>query len=489
VSRRTDDASSPHGFAAGETPPGVRDSDSRRVLSPREMALALDPALVQRPDAAERRSGLPRQAPRQSGARAAAGRSGLDPDHGGAGMPRSVDDDETIKVAPASAPAAVRQLKAPFWMKVAAAVAGVIILAGGVTLWHERASVSPRSVPVPRTAASASVRPNPPLAPVPSPAVRPSSLPAPAPTGQVTTAPGARPAPAVPGAEAVQPLVALGPIPIQTADAAQILDHVAAPGDPRLTVFRFAPNPRILVLDFQSLHDQGLMLNRVAAFAEKNGLPHDRVLTNQELADAIRASGDTVDTYYYGHDYGVDELIRFFALVEREHIQETPGEKVLRRLLRQEGWFEPDARGGLISIPRVGADKNVTMRARATILRHELSHGEYFTDPAYAAFVHWFWMHGLTAAERDRFRAHLRDEGYDPNLEIVMENESQAYLMFTMDPAFFTAASIGMTEARLSAVRHAFYHEMPPGWLRDSLGEALHIAGADRPRGALVSRP
>ena len=38
-----------------------------------------------------------------------------------------------------------------------------------------------------------------------------------------------------------------------------------------LTVFRLADNPRILVLDFASLHEQGEMLNRVAAFVEKAG--------------------------------------------------------------------------------------------------------------------------------------------------------------------------------------------------------------------------
>ncbi len=51
-------------------------------------------------------------------------------------------------------------------------------------------------------------------------------------------------------------------------------------GTPDPTVFRFAPNPRILVLDFASLLDQGRMLNRIAALVEKSGLPHDRLLTN-----------------------------------------------------------------------------------------------------------------------------------------------------------------------------------------------------------------
>ena len=91
---------------------------------------------------------------------------------------------------------------------------------------------------------------------------------------------------------------------IATATEQQILDHVPAAGAPDPTVFRFASDPRILVLDFASLLEQGRMLNRVAALVEKSGLPHDRVLTTSKSTAAIRASGDTVETFYYGHDYG-----------------------------------------------------------------------------------------------------------------------------------------------------------------------------------------
>ena len=77
-------------------------------------------------------------------------------------------------------------------------------------------------------------------------------------------------------------------------------------------MFRFADNPAILVLDFASLHEQGKMLNRVAAFVEKARLPHDRVLTDSELDAAIQAKGDTVETFYFGHDYAAASLARFF---------------------------------------------------------------------------------------------------------------------------------------------------------------------------------
>jgi hypothetical protein len=261
---------------------------------------------------------------------------------------------------------------------------------------------------------------------------------------------------------------------IETATEQDVLDHVDNEGQD-ITVFRFKANPRILVLDFKSLQDQGRMLNRTAALVEKTDLPRDRVLSDSELDAAVKASGDTVETYYYGHDYSAPSLVRFFSLADRESIRLTRQEQELRRLLREDGWFEPNADAGLITIPQIGADEHVTARARATILHHELSHGEYFTDPAYAAFVHRFWLQTLTEADRQRIRTHLHSLGYDQAQDDLMENEAQAYLMFTDDPEFFKPEMVGMTRGHLNELRMGFWRTMPQGWLRDSLGASLGV--------------
>jgi len=263
---------------------------------------------------------------------------------------------------------------------------------------------------------------------------------------------------------------------VRTATAEQILAD--QPGG--LTVFRLAENPKIVVLDFASLREQGLMLNRVAALIEKAKLPHDRLLSDGELDQAIRASGSTVENFYYGHDYGAPALVRFFALAAQERIKLTPQEAELHRLLRQLGWFSSGASGGLISIPRVGADEHVTRAARAAILHHELSHGEYFSNPAYVAFVHQFWRSMLTAEERSRVRSFLGADGYDTALDDVMENEAQAYLMFTHDPDFFAPGMIGMQPARLLELQRDFLRQMPQGWLRNALGAWLASAPVAR---------
>ncbi len=308
-----------------------------------------------------------------------------------------------------------------------------------------------------------------------------------------------RPAPVAVVASIPTPATALAPAPppaaiatapvftIVTATEQQIREHAPA----GMTVFRFAANPRILVLDFASLRQQGRMLNRVAALVEKAGLPHDRVLTDDELDAAIRAQGDTVETFYYGHDYSAAALARFFVLADRDHVELTGEEEKLRALLRQEDWFNPGVAGGLISLPAIGADDRVTAAARDAILRHELSHGEFFSNPNYAEYVRGFWFTALTAAERDGVRRFLGTQEYDTSIEELMYNEMQAYLMFTRDPHFFSPALARLTPARLAELQTRFLSGMPAGWLRDTLASyqdvtaasaRLHPAGSASPQ-------
>ena len=116
---------------------------------------------------------------------------------------------------------------------------------------------------------------------------------------------------------------------------------------------------------------------------------------------------------------------------------------------------------------RQTGEPDLDAAARATILRHELSHGFYFTDPAYADFVHRFWSEDMTADDRAQFVALLTRSGYDPALEDLMINETQAYLMYTPDPRFFNPREVGLPDSRVGALRQQFLAEMPPGWLRD----------------------
>jgi len=270
------------------------------------------------------------------------------------------------------------------------------------------------------------------------------------------------------------PVAAAAPFDIVTAGEQQIAEHVP----PSLTVFRFADNPHILVLDFASLTEQGHMLNRLAAFIEKSGVPHDRVLTDAELDAKIREHGDTVETYYLGHDYAAAAVARFFATADRQGIELSREEEKLRALLRQVGWLAPDGSEALISIPKVGSDPRVTPAVRAGILRHELSHGEFFSNPAYADYVRNFWLTELTPEEQASFRTFLGKDEYDVSVEQLVYNEMQAYLMFTREPLLFRPDMMGITQARLAVLQGRFLAGMPTGWLRNVLATYLATASA-----------
>lgn len=274
---------------------------------------------------------------------------------------------------------------------------------------------------------------------------------------------------------------------ISNATEAEILANQAT----RLTIFRFAPNPRVLVLDFPTLREQGLMLNRVAALVEKNGQPRDRVLTDTELDHAIRASGDTVETYYYGHDYRAADLAAFFALADRDHVALGAEEERLRALLAQEAWLAPGATGALISVPREGADASVDARFRRTILHHELAHGEYFTNPVYSSYTHRFFHDTMDEAARQAFRHFLAGEDYDAAIDDLVVNETQAYLMHTPDARVFNAAMLGISTHALALLQAEFLLGMPPGWLRDCTNASVipPAALAHRQGGQKPSRP
>jgi len=269
-----------------------------------------------------------------------------------------------------------------------------------------------------------------------------------------------------------------GDFAINDATEQQILRNVPA----GMTVFRFADDKRILVLDFASLYQQGMTLNRVAALIEKAGAPRTRVLSDAELLAAIRADGSTVANYYYGHDYSVASLQRFFDLADAGKIALAPEEDRLRHLINQVGWFAPNARGGLISIPAIGSDANVTLSARYAILHHELSHGLFFSDGEYAGFVRDFWTVALSGDERQGVRKFLGSEGYDMTYEELMYNEMQAYLMFTRDPAFFSPARVGMTTRRLAELQTQFLRNMPTGWLHDALAATPVVVSQPAPK-------
>lgn len=234
------------------------------------------------------------------------------------------------------------------------------------------------------------------------------------------------------------------------------------------TAVWFSANPLIMVVDYPDLKLQGSAFNRMAAFIEKAGLPRDRVLSDSELSAAIISEGATPETYYYGHDYRIADISRFFATAIRQKIELAPEEERLRDLLIGVGKLSETAVGAIISLPREGSDAFVDASGRASLLRHELSHGEYFTIPAYAKYCLHFWANEMSEGDRAAFRNFLTRQGYDPTDEDLLVNEMQAHLMHTTDTRYFNARESGLPRARIEALRLQFLTKMPPSWLKEA---------------------
>lgn len=232
---------------------------------------------------------------------------------------------------------------------------------------------------------------------------------------------------------------------------------------------RLQSNPAVLVLEFPNLHEQGLALNRAAAFIEKKHSAGGQVLGDAEMQRLLARSGDSVATFYFGHDYNAEQLQRFFDRVQTQGLTLNPQERRLQALLQAHGLLK-DSNGvagrsgqALVSFtaiqdddPATPSDEQVDALRRESTLRHELSHGEFFTDARYRRQCWTFWQHGLSEAERARFRQLLSSMDYDPSNEELMVNETQALLMHTPDPRAFNAGSLGLSSAQLEVLRDRF---------------------------------
>lgn len=365
--------------------------------------------------------------------------------------------DDTVRLRVPRLPAATRRSRSWLWPVVGAAC---LLTAGGAGsawwLWPRESGLPPvQAATAPAPAATSRQASTPTEAPEPERNhVLQVARPEPAETaaratGHTTLALQTPAAPAAPAGYA-PPL----------ASEAEIL----ADAPRQLAIYRFAPRPAVVVLQFPTLADQAAMLNRIAAFIEKNGYPHDLVLSRAALDAKIAAEGGTPDTFYYGHDYRSADVIRFLDVAT----DLNDSEQALRGLVQKLGWGASNAAGALVSLAAVSSLSDLDPAARATILRHELSHGVYFTDPAYAEYCQRFWRDTLSAAERQKFVAMLKRDGYDTSIEDLMINETQAYLMHTPDRRYFSAAEVGIPASRIVELRQVFLVGMPAGWLRDS---------------------
>lgn len=238
-------------------------------------------------------------------------------------------------------------------------------------------------------------------------------------------------------------------------------------------VFAYQGRRTITVIDFPSLTSQGRMFNRLVALIERIGAPRGQVLSNEELARFIKSVGKTDATLAYGNDFLVSELVVFFNLAEMGNVQLNREEIALRDFVNEQGLMA--LRNGfyqarvpsavILSLPQErpadAANPPVSALARQTILAHELSHAEYYTNPAYANHCRRFWHTEMTEAQREAFRQFLTKGGYNPDNIEMMINETQAYLMHTPDVRAFSPRQVGLSDADVTRLRQKFRAAYP----------------------------
>lgn len=255
--------------------------------------------------------------------------------------------------------------------------------------------------------------------------------------------------------------------PSQAADYAAILNQRAD----QVTLFDYGPRTLIRIIDFPNLQEQGRMFNRVVALVERIGAPRSRVLNNDELAQFIRSVGKSEATFAYGNDFLVSELVVFFNLADMGGIHLNGEEIALRKMLIESRWMverngffqalKPQA--VILSIPQANdrSSPPVSVQARTTILMHEISHAEYYTNPLYANYCRHFWRDVLNDGQRAAFRKFLSGSSYNPDNEEMMINETQAYLLYTPDPRAFNARLVGMKDKDIESLRVRFFAGFP----------------------------
>jgi hypothetical protein len=244
-------------------------------------------------------------------------------------------------------------------------------------------------------------------------------------------------------------------------------------------LFQLAENPRIHVLDYESLHVQGRALNRIAAFIEWREAPKERVLDDQALTQMIERTSENPDTLFFGHDYRATDLARFFTSAQRSGILLNEEEQSLLALLIDQGFMRADREGFtiippekvLIAIPRTQADnpktpqnESITTPMRKTILSHELGHGEFFTNPDYVQYCKDFWRDSLSVSQREAFTRFLASvQHYDVRNEYLLINEFQAYLAYSGVDGYFFGYDVvaGISAEEMAQLRKQFIAHSP----------------------------
>lgn len=243
-----------------------------------------------------------------------------------------------------------------------------------------------------------------------------------------------------------------------------------------LTIWNYETKSKIFIFDFPGLTTQGKTFNRITQLNEQvelnSGYP--KVMNKEEITKYMESLRRTHANFAFGHDVLVNELVRFFNLAEQKKIELFPEELILRDFLINQnlikiwrGFYQAIKPNVVIlSIPQQqnkNADEpTISSLARTTILSHEISHAEYYTNEYYSNYCRKYWQESLNETQRESFLNFFKRYNYAVDNSELIVNEMQAYLMFTPDPLSFNAQKLGVTDQELDTMRNMFKQGRPP---------------------------
>ena len=235
-------------------------------------------------------------------------------------------------------------------------------------------------------------------------------------------------------------------------------------------------NPDVLIICFPKLSEQGVTMNRLAAYLEKASAPRNRLLNDAELKSIIARAGDLPETFYLGHDYRISDVARFFDQAQQQQLILQPQEQRLLATLIGAGYIKKSAHYEVSEVAEAAKDARALITVSqltpadlrllnlaqndtilgAAILAHEIGHGEFLTREAYHQQSWSFWKTVLTENERTKWKILLKGLDYDLGNEELLVNETQALLLHTPDTRVFNAAHLLISEQELSSQRIRF---------------------------------
>lgn len=247
-------------------------------------------------------------------------------------------------------------------------------------------------------------------------------------------------------------------------------------------------NKNVFLIDFTDLPAQGKMMNRLAAFIEKKDAPHDRVLNDRELSDFIEKTHETKNpaTFYYGHDYKADDLVRFFNQAHEQNIGLNLDEEILEQTLVKNNFMKPygvvktsegrqytayktqEPLKALVTFTEETPnaekeDEQIAQASRERTLNHEITHGVFFTEKEYRDYCTYFWKNNVDQPLKEYFKTFLKGADYDVDTsEYLLINEMQAFLLTRDWQGRLTKLKQEQWIKPVLAIREEFIKRLPP---------------------------